>query len=1171
MKFRFIFMLVSLLQVTASVYSQTATITINNQDATISDIFDAIEKQTEYTIFFKNDQLDVSRPAGINPQTITVKDALTQVLRESNNDYTLVDKTIVITPKVVRQGIAITGTITDDSGEMLPGVNVVVKGMAVGVITDIWGRYSITVPNQNTTLQFSFIGYNREEITVNDRKVIDVTMVENSLALEEVKVVAIGYGYVQRRDLTGSVSSVSGAQLKDIPVASASQAMVGRMAGVHVTQSEGSPDAEIKIRVRGGGSITQDNSPLYIVDGFPVDNINHIVPTDIHSIDVLKDASSTAIYGARGANGVVIVTTKTGTEGKAKITYNGYNGFKYNPKFLEVMSPFDYVLWMLETRSSQAQNHFGHPGDFEIYKGFKGTDWQRKILGNMGTSMNHNISVSGGSKQFKYNASMSRNEVDEIMMGSSYDATNVSLRTIYEAKSWLKIDVNARWTGTNIMGQGTGLSGDGSGPSGIVNNRFVNIIQFRPIEGLTSFIDFDDDEDTLEIDNTQTTNPLEQVENDYRRLERSILNVNGGLEFTLAPNLKYRFDYGTQSQINENKRWFGAKHSNTRYYANLPIAEIATETINSWRMANTLTYTKRDFLPCQNITVMVGEELTSRQSESITNTSRYFPEATTPSGAFSMMQYGTPDPTVTFIGAPNTTSSWFGRVNYDYRGKYLFTGVFRADGSSKFAPGNRWGYFPSAAVAWRISDETFMASTASWLSNLKLRASLGQSGNNRVADDVWKKTFSVSGDKIIFFDDETASTSFITPETSLSNRKLKWETTVTRNVALDFGLLNQRVQGTLEVYQNTTRDLLIRARVPTYTGYDTQYQNIGQTSNRGLELTLEGAIVQSRNFSLAASFNIGFNRNRVDKLGEIETMYETSGWSNVQSPGLDYIVQVGKPIGMIYGYITDGMYSFDDFDYHASTQTFVLKEGVPSNKSIVGIINDRNFKPGTVKFKYLDKEGVMTEAETTLFGDRSYPLVNESSKTVIGYAYPKHTGGFNISGQWKSIDFSAFFNWSYGNDVYNANKLAFTQFYGTRSWRNMLNIMSSDKRFMYFDPVTCEEVFDRDQLMELNKNASIWSSRHTAGNLHSWAIEDGSFLRLNTATLGYSFPKKLLTRLRLEQLRIYATGYNLWIWTNYTGYDPEVDSRRTTPLTPGVDWCAYPRNRSYHIGLNLTF
>jgi TonB-linked SusC/RagA family outer membrane protein len=477
----------------------------------------------------------------------------------------------------------------------------------------------------------------------------------------------------------------------------------------------------------------------------------------------------------------------------------------------------------------------------------------------------------------------------------------------------------------------------------------------------------------------------------------------------------------------------------------------------------------------------------------------------------------------------------------------------RADGSSKFAEGNRWGYFPSVAAAWRINDEPFLRGV-DLLSNLKLRLSYGTAGNNRIGNDMWKMLYTTSdGDKPYFIDEERQNQ--LVPGGTIANPDLKWETTYTRNAGLDFGFFNNRISGSFDAYYNTTKDLLIRANIPTNTGFDYQMQNIGETSNKGVELSLDGYIIQQRDFTLRASFNIAFNINRVEELGDVKMSLQSSGWYGSSSgPTGDYLLKEGEPVGQMWGYVTDGMYKYSDFTYDSATETYTLKEGVPDNSTLIGA---SYFGPGTLKFKKLSGEG---------------NIVNpEDDRTIIGNANPDHTGGFNLIATYKGFDFSAFFNWVYGNDIYNANKLEFTSFPDSRLYGNLLSMMNWEDRFTTVHPETGDFVYSPEGLQMLNQNSKIWHPMMSRVVLHSWAIEDGSFLRLNNITLGYTLPETLLKRFFVDKLRFYVTGYNLWTLTDYSGYDPEVDTRRSTPLTPGVDYSAYPRSKSVVAGVNLTF
>jgi len=1160
MKLTVLFSVIVIYQAIAvSSYSQTTRLSLDMQNTKVRDVISRIEDESEFYFLYSSKLVDVEKSISIKADNLGIHEILASIFKGTDIEYLVMDRQIILSPKammkeyseaVARQQNSISGKVTDSSGKPLPGVTVAVKGKAQGTITDANGNYSLSNVHPDAVLVFSFVGMKTQEIAVAGKASIIVTMSEDAIGIEEV--VAVGYGTVRRKDLTGSVSSVSGQTLKDIPVTSASQAIVGRMAGVQVTKTEGSPDAEIKIRVRGGGSLTQDNSPLYIVDGFPVSNINDIAPTDIASIDVLKDASSTAIYGARGANGVILITTKGGFEGKGKVSYNAYYGVKKIAKTLDVLDPYEYVFWQYEIDPSRNfEKYYGVFQDIGLYQQLTGYNWQDQLFGRTGTSMYHNLSFSGGTKISKYNISLTRNDEKEIMIGSGYERTNLNVKTFTQINDWLSIDLNAMLSDNLLKGAGTSA-----------NSRLSHAVQYHPVDGLSDYVDTNlASSSDYEASMSYNNDPIKQTYDDYRRAKNLSFNFNGALNIKISKDIKYRFEYGSLYGENTNKYFYGINTSNVINYGGVPMAGIVKTDSKSYRLANILTYSKRNFLPGSNLTATLGEELNYYKSESVTSSSKYFPKYITSISALSMMQLGTPDPTLTADNPANKISSFFGRLSYDYKGKYLASATFRADGSSKFAPGNQWGYFPSAALAWRISDENFLKSANHWLTDLKIRASYGESGNNRISDNAWRKTFSVlsgagpNSGGLYLSGNETTATPHLSPNSILSNPKLKWETTETRNGGLDFGFFKQRLTGSVEIYKNITKDLLIQATIPSSTGYSKQWQNIGQTSNRGLEVTLNGVIVENRDFRLSASFNIGFNKNRIDKLGDTKQWEQTStwlGWSGTGTIAGDYLIKEGEEVGQMYGYETDGMYSIDDFYYDAFTKEYTLKETVPSNKALIGAFR---FWPGTLKFK--DQNGDL--------------IVDAKDKVVIGNANPKHTGGFNLTGQYKGFDFSAFFNWVYGNDIYNANKIYFTTDPFKYQFKNLLSIMNSDNRFTYYSKETGVLVSDPIQLAEMNKNAKIWSPTITSMQLHSWAIEDGSFLRLNTVTVGYTLPKNISSKLKVNQLRVYASAYNVWTWTKYSGYDPEVDVARSTPLTPGVDWCAYPRSRSINVGLNIEF
>lgn len=1052
----------------------------------------------------------------------------------------------------------ISGVVKDANGPVM-AATVWVVGTTIGVTTGIDGDFTLNVPADATQVSVSYVGYDDATIDlVASKTEYEIELKESTALIDEV--VVVGYGVQKRSDLTGAVSSVNSKLLEAMPVSSAAEAITGRMAGVQVTTSEGGPDAEIKIRVRGGGSITQDNSPLFIVDGFPVNSINDIAPGDIQSIDVLKDASSTAIYGARGANGVVIVTTKSGKEGKTSVNLNVYFGVKQLSKKLDVLNAYEYVMSQYEranmtskvaNNDSSFEKFFGSFGDLELYRNMPSTDWQDEIFGRTAFTQNYNASITGGSEKIKYNIGMTHMDDQSIMIGAGFMRNNISAKLKSQLYKGLTLDFTARYSHTSITGAGASTEGGSSVA------RLKHTVQYMPTSGLAQLVADGDDylEELLTENSAAVLNPLAITQDEYKHETRRQQTYNAALNWEIIKGLTARTEWGIETQDNNTDTYFGLNTSTARNNNLAPVARKADRSASRWREATTLTYATT-FAQRHDLTVMVGQEITSYNYKTTTLEARYFPKTTSRQVALANMSLGEARPIETFISADDNMASFFGRVNYSFDSRYILTASLRADGSSKFAPGHQWGYFPSAAVAWRISEEKFMSGASDWLSNLKLRLSYGASGNNRIADNLFRYVYSTSTPSKPYGTNGQENV-IMKPSGSLPNPELKWETTVTRNLGIDFGFFNSRLTGTVDLYWNTTKDLLIAASIPSATGFSTQYQNIGRTSNKGVEVVLDAVLVDKKNFRLSLNANASYNHNRVDELGEAKTMFGQSGWRKEISDAGDYLVEVGKPIGQIYGFRCDGFYTVDDFNYSfdpaTGNATWTLKDGIADSSSIYG----GTLRPGSLKLRKLDGSG----------NDVTW----EDDREVIGLTQPVVTGGFSLSAQFYGFDVAAYFNYSVGNQVYNANKLEFTARYDSRPYLNLLGDMRD--AFTYIDPRTGTTMLnDYDALKAANENATIWSPFCvTKGVLTDWAVEDGSYLRLSNVTVGYTLPQRLSKKIGMQQLRFYVTGTNLWLLTKYTGYDPEVDTRRSTPLTPNIDYSAFPRARQYVVGVNITF
>lgn len=1073
---------------------------------------------------------------------------------------------LVFSSSVFAQKATVTGTVKDSFGDPVIGATVVVKGTTNGTVADVNGKWSLIV-NDNATLVFSFIGMKTREVVFNGQTVIDVVMEDAAMALDEL--VVIGYGTTMKKDLTGSVSSVQGETIAKVPVTSVAQALTGRMAGVQITTADGSPDAEMIIRVRGGGSVTGDNSPLYIVDGFPVSSINDVAPGDIQSIDVLKDASSTAIYGSQGANGVVIITTKSAKGGKTQVSYNGFMQVKKLSKRLDVLDPYEYVMRNYELAAFDGEDgiksferKFGVYQDLDLYKYQDAIDWQDDMFGADVISQQHNVSINGGSEKTKYSLSSTYNKDGGLMKNNDYERFNFNFKLSHNLADNVRFNLNARVSDTAINGSGTS--------GGTYKIRTTQAVTSPAVRGLEEF--------TIVSPGTMTDEEYEQyirsnlslseqADQYWRLRNQRTFNFTGSLDWDIVDNLTYRIEGGYEYGFYETKQYWGEYTTNASYVDGNPLVDWTKENKRKIRAAQTLTY-KFKLADIHRFDVMVGQEVVSSQGDNNYMYATGYSSDLEPEKIFANMGLSSSNLKVTSkVNTDNNLASFFGRFGYNFDERYLLTLTARADGSSKFADGKRWGFFPAAAVAWRISEEQFMESTSYWLSNLKLRLSYGEAGNNRIGSSLYKLEYSIRNTKTYGVGD-TPNNYYSATNSQLANPDLRWESTITRNVGLDFGFFNERLSGSIEGYYNSAVDLLIERNIVA-PGYDKTFENVGETSNKGLELSLNAFIIEKRDFTFNANFNIGYNRSNVEYLADgIKLQEYASGWAGTDLKGYyDYRVEVGRPLGVIYGWETDGYYTTDDFErYDEVTGQYILKDGEPTTGLLGGKIGIR---PGTIKLKDMQKEG-----------EEGYGVVDEDDRTIIGNATPDFTGGFGFNATYKGFDASVMFNFVYGNDIYNANKIASSQKYRT-SYPNLLSFMSADNSYSYLNRETGDLVTDLATLAAMNEgeNAKEYWSPYSFGNAtalpHSWAIEDGSFLRLQNITLGYTLPQSISQRIGSENLRIYGTLNNVWIWTNYTGYDPEVSSpvrgSSTSGLTPGVDYSSYPKSFSWTLGVNLTF
>ncbi|MCY1721962.1 TonB-dependent receptor [Prolixibacteraceae bacterium Z1-6] len=1096
----------------------------------------------------------------------------------------LVAMQFMISFSAYSQELSVKGTVTDAStGEALPGVNVVLKGTTNGTVTNIDGNYSIQVPSDNAILLVSFIGYDSQQIHVNGKSQINVSLKLNITELGEV--VAIGYGTAKRADITGAVSSVTNEQLTAAPVADVTQALKGKLAGVNVTTQDGRPGADVSIRVRGGGSISQSNDPLFIVDGFPVSSISNIPASQIKSIDVLKDASSTAIYGARGANGVIMVTTKSGSSGKVKVTYDGYGQVNKIPEFLEVMDSYDYIAFnwaygaAIGDQYADAWEKMWAIGRYEgsnsagidHYKNVPSRDFTTELYQTAYTQ-NHNFNISGGTETTKYLLGLNYLDQEGTKVGSGYERANVSLKIDQELGKNLDLTVNTRFA------QVTEDERANAGNS--------TAYWFRPIATEDVLGDMDITSNTQLGDYNGVLqdeyNPVNLLnDGSQEKVSRSLV-VNTSLAWEIVKGLSAKTDLGYSTNWSRQKNWSGAISNNYLSTDGTPLysgnATIRASEGWNYRWVNTLNYEVQGLGEDHKLNALAGYEVSDSGSEYTEQWGQRYPVSYDKDRAFANMDQflvlpltGTSLPPVygglrSNEGTPNRMQSYFGRANYTFRGKYLFTGTFRADGSSRFAESNRWGYFPAGAFAWRASEEAFLQD-ATWLDNLKVRLSYGSVGNDGISAELWKQSWKPGTTR--WSVNETRQPNYVPASNLIANPDLKWETTVTRNLGFDFAIFNSRLSGSLEVYKNTVKDLLLVTPVSDLTGFQYTQENIGQTSNKGFELFLSADIVRSQDFNLRASANINVNRNNVDELAEGINGQYSSGFGGVRlNPRDDYYLTVGEPVGLLRGYVHEGMYTTADFNYDAATQIYTLKDGVPDVASgilpnIYGTFENKpgsqTAYPGVQKLKDVNGDGVVDDLDIGVIGDTN----------------PAHTGGFSVSGNYKNFDFGLDFNWSYGNDLYNATHVE--AYLGSKEaglFRNRFQELAG--HYKIYDVVNGQltKVVEPGALDALNSNASTYLPYPESAVFSSFGVEDGSYLRLNTVTVGYTIPGSVLDKIGINRFRVYGSIYNALTWTKYKGYDPEVNVNEDASdfyPTPGLDLASYPRARTFTVGVNIEF
>jgi TonB-linked SusC/RagA family outer membrane protein len=1079
------------------------------------------------------------------------------------------------------QKIKLKGTISG-GGMSLPGASVVVKGTTNGTVTDFDGLYEIEA-NANDVIVISYVGFKTMDIVVNNRTAIDVQMVEDTAKLDEV--VVIGYGTSKRKDLTGSISSVKAEEIDKIKTVSFEGALAGRVSGVQIVSSEGGPDAAFKIRVRGGTSVNASNDPLYVVDGFPISGggittstglgnsttspLTTLDPSNIESIDVLKDASATAIYGSRGANGVIIITTKKGKKGRMNLNFETYTDFSTLSNKLDVLTPQEWIDYRndfqpwspdLQTQKKYLAQTYRIPtvdsdGDGVLDTDYVGVsaddprlfadDWQENIT-RTALAKNYRISANGGSDNTSYIASFSYLDRKGIIRTSEIERYTLNLNVTQKINDKFRVRINSNIGYTTRGGVVTAATNNGQGRAGIVTSAalFSPVMPIRPteqdmIEEETSQgIVYDEDGRMISNQNGDLNDPMKMLTENTNSGTNFQGRFNAFLEYNISDNLTFKSSVRGFASNSKNKAYYSSRFGWARAIGGQAITNFG----NSTSIVTEQNLNFRKTFGAHSINATLVAEHQQNKYEYLQSRSSGFDIENLNLDA--LQQALETQPTVS-NAIDSSLESYLARVQFNsFENLLLLTASARYDGSSRFAEGNKWGFFPSFGAAINFSEQNILESSI--FNTVKLRGSYGETGNTEIGSYL---SLSRAGFSSYIFNGDTLETGASIDR--LPNPDLTWETTTQTDFGLSISLLNNRINIEADYYNKITSDLLLEVPLPATSGYQTSFTNIGSVRNRGFEFAIDAAVIQNNNFTWNTNFNISFNKNKVLDLGGAQEFFVTAiGDNQIQN---DYIIRVGESLGSIYGLQDDGVYSFNDFvEYDGLTDAeaaellysnvtgtenwysvniYNLKEGVVRNS----LVQDGTYRPGMTKFVDHNGDGI----------------INDEDRHIIGNTLPIHVGGFSNNFTYKNFDLSIQTQWSYGNDIYNKNIKKGTN--TANPWSSKLALVN--QRWSPENP--------NNTLTSFNTGAS--------GNINSAAyaryIEDGSYLRLSNITLGYTLPNKIAKSVGLKYLRLYAAVDNVYVWTKYSGWDPDVSVGRNQ-LTSGLDVDSYPRARTVRFGIN---
>ncbi|MBJ7881903.1 SusC/RagA family TonB-linked outer membrane protein [Gelidibacter salicanalis] len=1122
-------------------FSQNAKIVIERDKIiSIDEVFDLLRKQTEYTFIYQEDLFKNAPKVEVKKGVIKASKLLKESLSngEYNFDFTD-DKQIIVTKAQVvkenQQKTQIKGVIADPYGQPLPGANVLEKGTTNGTLSDFDGKFTLEVTGENSILVISYVGFVTKEVLIGNQVNLSISLEEDAAKLDEV--VLVGYGSVRKGDVSTSVGVVDASQLADQLTTGFDQALTGKIAGVQVLQTSGSPGGTISIRVRGTASIGAGNDPLYVIDGIPLSSdtkgaggstsqyetstnpLNSINTSDIESIQVLKDAAAAAIYGSRGSNGVILITTKKGKTGKLKINYDSKIGIQSVTKTIDMLDAYQYSQMAFNARNNTYLDNVpsgsindtndtrqanGSPSSGLIpneilpylagTNGLTNTDWQDEIF-RSALLTSHTLSLSGGSEKVKYFVSGNYLDQEGVVISSGYKKYSTRLNLdVNSGKLHAGVNIAPAYSSTDKVNSEGRYADEG------IIALALGMSPIFPVYNSNGFFDFSGNRDTgsatwSRYSQTSQINPVAAAILTQDELTQFNFLGSAFLEYEIIEGLKYKLSLG--SDINSFRRDFyrpaELEKSGTAGPSN-PIGFSRTDEFINWVAENTLSYSK--YLDNHSINALVGYTAQKNRVRSNELSATNFPndlvqtlnagtvtDGETRTEEFSLLSYLT-------------------RVQYAYKSKYLFTGSMRADGSSRFGAENKWGYFPSVSFAWKAINESFLQESKVF-SDLRLRASYGVTGNFDIGNYAAQGLLTAAN---------YTSINGVAPLTA-SNPNLTWERTLSTNFGLNLGLFDNKLTLEVDHYISKTKDLLLELPVSAVSGFDSSLQNIGRVNNTGWEVLL-GVKNDDHKLKWGLNFNIAFNKNEVKQLGpEGESIIEQGGANNF------FITQIGEAIGSYYTLKTDGIFEtqeeLDNYPHYSNTRV------------------------GDIKYVDVNGDGEISEA-----GDRA----------ITGSYNPDYTFGVGGSLSYGNLDFGFNIQGSQGNEVMNILSRYINNVEG--NFNNRVDVLN--RWVSSAEP----------------GNGTIYRANRVAtgnnGNTSDWHVEDGSFVRLQNVSLGYNLPEKIVEKLKLDRLRVSIAAQNLFTITDYSGYNPEVSGRGSN-TAPGEDYGTYPLTKTVSLGLNVSF